>query len=172
MVIQPRAPAEPVRSHVWTFEALRDLRDRLIDTLDKIRRNDLTYAEGPHCRWCPAAATCPHLGAVARDFVATKLAAPELVAAGEFGAESLERALRMAPALEHWLRQIHEVAKEYLLAGGALPGFKLTKKRDGGFTVSPRDDAREEVDVEQRRARLRAALRSSVALGYASAARK
>jgi hypothetical protein len=78
----------------------------------------------------------------------------------------------MAPALEHWIRQIHEVAKEYLVAGGSLPGFKLTKKRDGTLTVTNRDDPRPEVDVGLSRERLRAALRSSVALGYASAARK
>jgi hypothetical protein len=95
-----------------------------------------------------------------------------LIANGEFGVESLDRALSMAPVLEHWIRQIHEVAKEYMVAGGALPGFKLTKKRDGGLTVTSRDDPRHEVDVGLNRERLRAALRSSVALGYASAARK
>jgi hypothetical protein len=172
VVIQPRAPAAPVRSHVWTFEALRALRDHLIDTLDRIRRSDLSYADGPWCRWCPSIAACPHLAAVARDSIATRFAAPELIANGEFGVESLDRALSMAPVLEHWIRQIHEVAKEYMVAGGALPGFKLTKKHDGGLTVTSRDDPRHEVDVGLNRERLRAALRSSVALGYASAARK
>ena len=169
VVIQPRAPAEPVRKHTWTYAALRALRDRLIDTLDKIRRDDLSYQEGPHCRWCPAAAVCPHLAAIARDAVATKFAAPELVAAGEFGADTLDAALTMAPALDHWIRQTHAVALEYLVAGGKLPSFKLVKKSSGSFTVTARDDPRPEVDV---RATLRAALRSSVALGYRDAARR
>jgi hypothetical protein len=169
VVIQPRAPAAPIRSHVWTFEALRALRDRLIDTLDKIRRGHLGYDAGPWCRWCPAIATCPFLAAVARDYVATKLAAPELISAGEFGVESLDRALSMTPTVEHWVRQTHDTAKQYLMGGGKLPNFKLVNTGGKSLTVTSRNDPCPEVDVGQT---LKAALRSSVALEYVSAARK
>ena len=161
VIIQPRAAAAPVREHTWSFEALRALRDRLIETLDRIRKGDLSYAEGRWCRWCPAAGVCPRLAAVARDAVAVDLGvAPELVAAGEFGAAQLEAGLELAPALEHRIRSIHETAKDYLLAGGKLAGWKLAAKRDGGLTAVPRADPRPEVQVA---ATLRAALRASLA---------
>jgi hypothetical protein len=169
VVLQPRAPAEPVRTHVWSFAALRDLRDLLILTLDRIRRSDFSYSVGPWCRWCPAAGACPALAATARDSVAAKLAAPELVAAGEFGAARLDAALELAPALEHWIRSIHKVAEAYLLEGGKLRSQKLVRKPRGGLTVAPREDPRAEIDVS---ATLKAALRSSVADGYRAAAMK
>jgi Protein of unknown function (DUF2800) len=61
IVIQPRALAEPVRTHTWTFAALRALRDRLIDTLDKIRRGDLAYrcASSRSVRPLPAVTRTP-----------------------------------------------------------------------------------------------------------------
>jgi hypothetical protein len=160
VVIQPRAAAAPVREHRWSFADLRDLRDRLIDTLDAIRRNDLTYSDGPWCRWCPAAGACPHLAAVARDFAGAQLTAPELVAAGEFGAAQLDAALEIAPALEHRIRAVHDVAQAYLLAGGKLEHWKLVAKRGGGLTAVPRDDPRPEVHISET---LRAALRASLA---------
>ena len=115
----------PCATHIWSYNALRALRDRLIATLDRIRRADFTYAVGTQCRWCPCAAHCVALAATARDSVATKLAAPELVAAGEFGAATLDAALELAPALDHWVRQTAKVAEAYLLAGGKLKSRKL-----------------------------------------------
>jgi Protein of unknown function (DUF2800) len=169
VVIQPRAKAAPARTHDWSYADLRALRDRLFATLDRIRREDFTYADGPHCRWCPAAAVCPHLAAVARDAVATQFAVPELVAGGEFGARQLNDALKMTAALEHWARSSHALAREYLMQGGKLPDFKLVKKRSGNLTVVSRDDPRSEIDVPQT---LKAALRSSVASGDLAVAMK
>jgi hypothetical protein len=169
VIIQPRAQAEPVRSHVWSYAELRALRDRLIATLDRIRRVDFTYADGLWCRWCSAAGVCPRLAAVARDAVAADLAVPELVAAGELGAEQLDAALAMAPALEHRIRQTHAAAKQYLMSGGKLPNFKLIAKRTGSLAVVGRDDPRPEVDVEQT---LAAALRSSTAASFRAGAVK
>ncbi len=169
VVIQPRAPAEAVRTHVWTYEQLRELRVRLIATLDRLRREDFTYSVGPHCRWCPAAGVCPALAATARDSVAAKLAAPELVASGEFGRSQLEAALELSGPLDHWVRQTHEVAEAYLLAGGKLKNLKLVAKRTGGLTVVNRSDPRPEIDVS---ATLKAALTASVAQGHLTTAQK
>jgi hypothetical protein len=169
VVIQPRAPGEPVRSHTWTYPALRRLRDQLIETLDRIRRADFTYEVGAHCRWCPAAGVCPELAATARDAAAVDIGiAPELIARGEAGAAQLNEALLLAEPLEHRVRQSWAIAQEYLTAGGRLADFKLVRKPRGGFTVVPRSDRRPEVDVGRS---LKLALRSSVAFEYVNAAR-
>jgi hypothetical protein len=169
-VIQPRAPtAEPARRHVWTYAALRGLRDRLIGTLDRIRREDFTYSVGAHCRWCPAAATCPALAATARDAAMADLVAPELVSQGEAGAAQLDQALLMAPGLKHRIDQSWKVAEQYLLNGGKLKSHKLVSKRSGGLTVVSRDDPRPEIDVSET---LKAALKSNVAEGFRTAATK
>jgi hypothetical protein len=169
IILQPRAQADPVREHTWTYAALRALRDELIETLDRIRRADFTFADGAWCRWCPVAGLCPRLAAVARDAAAVEIgAAPELLAAGAFGAEQLNDALLIADALEHRVRQSWAIAHEYLMAGGKLADFKLVQKPRGGLTVVPRSDRRPEVDVGRS---LRLALRSSVAFEYRNAAR-
>jgi Protein of unknown function (DUF2800) len=166
-IIQPRAQGEPIRSHVWTFAALRDLRDQLIETLDRLRRGDLSYAAGDHCRFCPAIASCLHLRAIVTDATAIRLAAPELIAQGEFGAQRLDAAMQLVPLVDAWCRSTAEVAKAYMADGGKLKNWKLVKKRTGSLTVTHRDDPRPEVSVSET---LRAALRSSVARGYLEAA--
>ena len=107
------------------------MRDELLDFLDRRRRGDLSYAAGDHCRFCPAIASCPHLRAIATDAAAIKLAAPELISSGEFGAQRLEAAMALVPLVDAWARSTAEVAKQYLMDGGKLPSFKLVKKRTG-----------------------------------------
>jgi hypothetical protein len=168
-VIQPRTQAAPVRTHVWTYHALRAFRDRLIDALDRRRRGEFAYAHGDHCRFCPALSSCPHIAAVARDAAAVRFAAPELISQGEFGAERLDAAMRLVPIVDAWARQTAAIAEEYMMSGGRLAGFKLVRKgRDGKtLTVTHRDDPREEVNVAET---LKTALRSSVAFEYLKAA--
>jgi hypothetical protein len=169
VVIQPNTQANPVREHVWTYGALRALRAEWLAVRARIERGALAYSDGPHCRWCPVAGVCPHLAAVARDSVMVRFASPELIATGEVGAATLDAALQLVPAVDHWVKQVNAVAKQYMMDGGKLEHFKLASKRGGSLTVTHREDPRPEVDVGQT---LKAALRSSVALGYQSAARK
>jgi hypothetical protein len=160
IVLQPRSP-DPVREHRWTNEELRALRDRLLTTLERLRRRDYTYAVGPHCRWCAATPFCPALAATARDAAAAAIAPPQLVASGEFSRERLDRMLELAPALEHLVRQARLAAKRYLLAGGRLERQKLVQKRGGGVTVADRDDPRPEIDVPAVLESARQAMRAS-----------
>jgi hypothetical protein len=146
IVMQPRSP-DPVRIHDWSHAELRELRDRLIDLYDRIRRRDYSYGAGGWCRWCAAAPVCPALAATARDAALAAVAPPPLVAAGAIDQAKLEAALELAPALEHLARQTRTLAKRYLLAGGRLEQLKLVSKRGGGVTVADRADPRPAVDV-------------------------
>ena len=168
VIIQPKAEM-PIVEHIWPFNQIRNVRDRLLALLDRLRLKDFTYATGEHCRWCGAAAECPALAAVARDAAAADLVLPELVTAGEFGAAQLDEALAMAPAFEHRTRQVRMLAQQYLMGGGKLKTHKLIRNRVGNLTVVGRDDPRDEVDVV---GTLENFLRSNAAANFRTAAVK
>ena len=130
VIMQPRAEGAPVRTHDWTWQDLRDLRDRVINLLHRIKRKDFTFKSGEHCRWCPALAVCPHLAAVARDAALAKVVpTPELIATGEVTAAKLDEWLVNADVLESLIKQLNAVAQDYLIHGGKLRTRKLVKKR-------------------------------------------
>jgi hypothetical protein len=74
---------------------------------------------GAHCRWCPAAATCPEKTGEAR---AALLATPEDII---LLSENLDRALN----LESWIADVKKFAHEQLELGAVVEGFKLVNKR-------------------------------------------
>jgi hypothetical protein len=168
VIVQPKSDP-PVTEHLWSFEQLRALRDRLLALLERLRRQDYTYRAGEWCRWCAVAGECPMLAAVARDAAAADLAAPTLVADGSFGAAALDEALEMAPALEHRTRQVRLLARQYLMGGGKLRTHKLVKTTRGNLDVVSREDPREEVDVV---GTLEGFLRSNTAASFKAAAVK
>ena len=131
MVVQPNADdGEPVRTHDWTWADLRDLRDRVIFTLRRIKRGDWTFQDGEWCRFCPAAGVCPHLAAVARDAaLATIMPTPEMVATGEITAATLADWLDVVDRLDTWSKRVQEVALDYVVHGGVLRDRKLVRKR-------------------------------------------
>lgn len=220
VIVQPNVRDGKVKSHDWTYADLRDLRNRVIDTLRRIKRADWTYSYGPWCRWCPAAGICPHLAAVARDFALTQVApTPEVVASGEITTGKLDEMYETVKVLDQFSRRFMETYQDYLIHGGSSRVAKLVRKRTarrwideqavpatlenlgidpyqrklvtpaeaerrlpkgkrdaiasltekpvGELTIADADDPRGRVDVALT---LKAALQSSVAAGYLSAA--
>ena len=149
VVVQPNAPGAPVRSHDWTWADLRDLRDRVIHTLRRVKRGDWTYADGAHCRFCPAAGFCPRLAAVARDAAMAMVApTPEMVASGEVTAQVMADWLDVADRLDAWAKRVNEVALDYVVHGGVIPGRKLVRKRAVRRWVEA-DEAKAAAKLEQ-----------------------
>jgi hypothetical protein len=81
---------------------------------------------GDHCRWCPAASTCPALKAMADDALTSDFAPVEEVTADH---SQLADALKKRPLLETWLKAVDEAAYRIAEKGGVIPGFKLVAKR-------------------------------------------
>ena len=145
-VIQPRA-GEP-STHEVSWQELRDFRDWLIDGMRRIKRRDFSYAHGDWCRWCPAAGSCLHLAAVAKDYALARVTpSAEMVASGEFSADMLNEALNIAPMVEKWLKAVHEVAKEYMIHGGQLPDHVLVERRTNRRWSLPDEEVLERLEA-------------------------
>ena len=91
------------------------------------------------CRFCPAKATCPALAsqvlaAVADDFVdISKPLAPQLeqAASRAFDNATLGNLLGALDLIEGWCSAVRARAESELLAGNAVPGYKLVEGRRG-----------------------------------------
>jgi len=81
--------------------------------------NSEGLSAGPHCRYCPAAPTCPEKTGEAR---AALMSSPEDLA---LVAENLDRALN----LESWIADVKKFAHDQLELGLNVQGFKLVPKR-------------------------------------------
>jgi hypothetical protein len=123
-IVQPLFEgARPVRD--WTFQAheimafVADVQAAAIET----RKKDAKLVAGDHCKFCPAAATCPELekrqvALVAADF--SNLPSVPMA--------KLAEALRFIPLVKERIKAIEEHA--YAEAQkGEIPGFKLVDKR-------------------------------------------
>ena len=147
VILQPRASREP-DTHEWTFAALRELRDEVIDVCRRVRKKQWTYAHGDWCRFCPALAVCPHLAAVARDSALAKVVpTPEMITSGELSAEVLADWLDLADVLEPRFKQLNAVAEDYLLHGGKMRNRKIVTKRTNRRWISE-VEAAERLDEE------------------------
>lgn len=96
------------------------------------------------CRWCKAKATCPALGAVVLDVVASvegfdDLSAPRPVS-GISIEDLAEHVLPKISLIEDWCKAIRERA-HVLAAEGALPGHKLVSGRRGARRWANEADA-------------------------------
>lgn len=132
VIVQPRCPHPdgPVRAE--TIDAL-ELVEFRIDLEGKARATeapDAPLVPGDHCKFCPAAATCPAL----RQKV---LAVAEM----EFGAEdepppvdgltpdAMAAVLREAGIVRDWIKRVEERANDMAKAGSPPTGYKLIASR-------------------------------------------
>ena len=127
-ITQPRCdhPDGSVRS--WTIDAidLLDFRADLKAYAEATERADAPLNPGDHCRFCPAAAVCPALGAK-RQIVAKQEFA--FVEQQPYDPEKLREALDAIPALKAWIKRVDEFAYAEAEAGRPPPGYKLVEKR-------------------------------------------
>lgn len=102
------------------------------------------------CRFCKAKATCPKLAqhvldTVADDFVdATQPIVPQLGFAGdqvEHDNDKLGHLLSAVDLIEGWCKAIRCKVEAELLAGHAVPGFKLVEGRRGARRWTSEEDA-------------------------------
>jgi hypothetical protein len=145
-VVQPRAehPAGPIRSKSYPVEQLRDFERQLRLAVAATERPDAPLIPGKHCRFCPAAASCPALRQLA---VSTALAefpdGPTVRLPNPEDPDQMARALQLAEMIEQWPKAVRSMAFQSALRGKGPTGYKLVRGRanrkwkDGAEAVAP-----------------------------------
>jgi hypothetical protein len=147
-IVQPRCPHPegPIRTWECDVVDLLDFKADLIDAAKKTRQaadmqrialdqdqwRQMYLTPGEHCKFCPAAPTCP-----ARRDQAFAIAQAEFSALGEMELpiveqmkpEDLAKVLREVDQLEDFARRVKEYAHHEATHGRCPPGFKLVAKR-------------------------------------------
>lgn len=144
-VIQPRFEgANPVRD--WSFKAheIMDFVADVREAAEKSRDEKTPRKAGDHCKFCPAARTCPELERhtheiTLAEFGAEQVSVPagkgktEVVLAPKAGVpvdyDVLAKALASIPLVKERIRQIEEFAYAQAVKGATIPGFKLVDKQ-------------------------------------------
>lgn len=126
VVVQPRCehPDGPVRR--WRVDSM-DMVDFAADLMEAAKRTekeDAPLIAGKHCRFCPAAGTCPELANQAQ-LAAKEEFSPTLT----YDPEKLGEALTKLPLLEIHIKAMREFAYNEVERGRPIPGWKLVDKR-------------------------------------------
>ena len=105
--------------------------------------NAALVAGESQCRFCKAKATCPALVARVVEEIGADF---DDIAGGEplvlpIGAERLGHALAAADLIEGWIKAVRGEVESLLLAGQAVPGFKLVQGKKGNRQWSSKDEA-------------------------------
>jgi hypothetical protein len=164
MVIhQPRLNS--VSEWVQTVEELNAFDDQVSEAALNVERarstfiawpsaaSDRTGWEGDHlfpggsqCKFCAAKATCPALAAKVQEEIGAEFehlgdiaAVTEMVP--RLNAEALSQALSAADLIESWLKAVRAEVEAQLLAGKAVPGFKLVQGKKGNRAWTSKEEA-------------------------------
>lgn len=133
VIVQPRCPHPngPVRR--WSVDAvdLLEFEAELRAAAGRTENSDERHA-GSHCKFCPAAPTCPAL----RDH-ALNAAKAEFAESGEvilsqpntFSPDALAKLIPTVDIIEDWCRRVREHAHHEAEAGRVPPGYKLVASR-------------------------------------------
>ncbi|KAA3649815.1 MAG: DUF2800 domain-containing protein [Proteobacteria bacterium] len=168
VIVQPRL--DHISEWVCSIEALREfaehVKERAYHAL-QVLHHEKPGAYVHHCRpaekacrFCKAKAICPALtdhvlATVADDFVDTsEPVAPQIEHATErsFDNTTLGNLLGAVDLVEAWCKAIRAKAESELLAGRAVPGFKLVEGRRGARRWA--DDAEVETTMKAMRLKL------------------
>lgn len=130
VVAQPRSRVKVLKPHGWTRGELKALWVEAVEVADRVRRKEVHYAVGRHCRWCPVLELCPALRVAAKDAaLAEVLPDPKAISDTDFNATALDNSIALLPALALWMKRIKEVGEAYLRAGGQLQNLKIVPSR-------------------------------------------
>lgn len=141
VIVQPRCPHPdgPVRSQIVPVVDLIDFAGELVAAVQRTENASRQYAHldvdmaaweltflrpGDHCRWCPAAATCPKLQSKAQES-AKLVFAPGV----PYDQKKLAETLEWLPILEAWVKNVREFAYAEAEKGRDIPRHKLVEKR-------------------------------------------
>lgn len=138
-IFQPRNTGMDDEAHrVWelTWDELIEWKNRIVQAAEKASSENPPLTPGEiQCRWCKAKATCPAL--VEQSLEIARLEFAPVVTETTYSPPAVEGLtedevnviLSHADQIEGWLKSIREHAKNRLLAGEEVKGWKLVQGR-------------------------------------------
>ena len=122
-IIQPNEQGlDVLRTYEYTTKDIRRALDVINQTEELIiESKSESLKAGNHCKFCPAAATCPVKTGEARKALMLDPKSAEF--------KQLGKALDMVGAIEEWARAVRKAAHEQATLGNKIPGWKLVNKR-------------------------------------------
>ena len=125
-IVQPRCWHHdgPIRSWKIPVIDLLDFTADLIDAAKATEDQNSKIESGDHCRFCPAAPTCPEIHSIA---IAT--AQEEFSPALSYNPEKLSDVLSKIPAIKAWCNSVETFAFFEAQHGREIPGYKLVPKK-------------------------------------------
>ena len=125
VIVQPRyTGTNPIRSEKVASIDLLDFSADLKEYAVATEQPNAPLVAGEHCRFCPAAPTCPELQSKAQA-----IAKVEFKASLPYDPAKLKLALDSREIVKAWLKAIDEFAYSEAEAGLCAPGYKLVDKR-------------------------------------------
>ncbi len=127
VICQPRYPHRegPVRSWFINPADLIDFTAHLIERAKATEEPDAPLFPGDHCRFCPAAGTCPALHSEAMAAAQMDFTPAE----SNYDPIKLADVLSKLPTIEAWIKNVRSFAYSEAERGRIPPGYKLTPKR-------------------------------------------
>jgi hypothetical protein len=119
-IIQPSIRGEEtLRTWETTMDALDDFELKFLRAVNKAKNQDSEPKPGDHCKWCPAAPTCPAKTGLILQ--AKRLNPTQLATVSE--------ALDVAKELSDWIKDVNAFAHQQMEMGVKFDNWKLVQKR-------------------------------------------
>jgi hypothetical protein len=135
IIVQPNGQGEKVKRWMTTPEALYSWANEvLLPAAKATEEPKAPLHDGPHCKFCPAFATCPQVRKTAFDAAGLAFSevlpdTVELPAVALMPVEQLGRLAEIGADLRKWFSAIDETLHNHLLQGHNVPGWKLVEGR-------------------------------------------
>ncbi|MBW1672053.1 MAG: DUF2800 domain-containing protein [Deltaproteobacteria bacterium] len=126
IICQPRKENGTSRYAV-THEQYQKFKYELIVSADEALKKKAVRVAGAWCKksFCPAFADCPAADNMAHEIVARDFDSP--IAPDKLSISKIQMVLEKAEFITAWMNAVNARAKELMLAGEDIPGFKLVQ---------------------------------------------
>jgi hypothetical protein len=127
IICQPRSSGESVSRYQVSQEQYEEFKSLLLVSADEALKKNAPRRAGEWCRksFCPAFADCPAADEHAHEIVARDFDNP--IAPENLSISKIQTVLQKADFITAWMNAVHNRAKELMIAGEKIPGFKLVQ---------------------------------------------
>lgn len=130
VIVQPRVAGEAVKESTLTHTDLQTFGEELkLKAYEAMLPGASRYA-GTWCKFCPAMATCPAARQRVQDIIVHDFDDPKptLPKPNTMGLVQIQKILDAASYVKDWLAECESYAKQCILDGVKVPGYKLINK--------------------------------------------